>query len=168
MIRRMALSLKPMRGHLPAMADVDLALVLAFDGSASVTYDEFGLMTGGCGAALRQPNIVAGMTGGPSGASLCAVLLWSSAGMQATLVDWTLIDSPAAAANFATDVQDLPRLVPAGNTALGDALQACERLLGRLPRPGRSAIAWSPAGPRSTACACCSRSPTCWTTTPPR
>jgi hypothetical protein len=136
----MALSLKPMRGHLMTMADVDLALVLAFDGSASVTYDEFGLMTGGCGAALRQPHIVAGLIGGPLGASLCAVLLWSGARAQQTLVDWTLIDSPAAAASFATDVQDLPRIVPPGNTAIGEALRAAEQLLTLLPRPARRTV----------------------------
>ena len=33
----------------------DLALVLAVDGSASVTYDEFGLIAGGMAAALRDP-----------------------------------------------------------------------------------------------------------------
>ena len=48
------------------MNAVDLALVLAVDGSASVTYDEFGLIAGGMAAALREPPIIAGLIGGPA------------------------------------------------------------------------------------------------------
>ena len=55
------------------MDAVDLALILAFDGSASVTFDEFNLMAGGTAAALREPAVVAGLSGGPRGASLAAV-----------------------------------------------------------------------------------------------
>ena len=51
-------------------AAADLALVLALDGSASVTYEEFGLMAGGMAAALRDPEVVSGLTGGRAGASL--------------------------------------------------------------------------------------------------
>jgi len=40
------------------MDTVDLALILAVDGSASVTYDEFGLIAGGMAAALRDPAVV--------------------------------------------------------------------------------------------------------------
>ena len=47
------------------MNAVDLALVLAVDGSASVTYDEFGLIAGGMAAALREPAIIAGLTRRP-------------------------------------------------------------------------------------------------------
>ena len=36
------------------MDHVDLAMVLAVDGSASVTYQEFGLIAGGMAAAVDQ------------------------------------------------------------------------------------------------------------------
>ena len=72
---------------------VDLALVLALDGSASVTYEEFGLMAGGMAAALRDPEVIAGLTGGPSRASLCSLLLWSGSRAQEVLADWTRIGS---------------------------------------------------------------------------
>ena len=72
------------------MDTVDLALVLAVDGSASVTYDEFGLIAGGMARALRDPAVVRGLTGGPAKASICALLLWSGAGAQQVLTDWTL------------------------------------------------------------------------------
>jgi len=115
------------------MEPVDLALIIALDCSASVTFDEFGLMAGGCGAALRDPEVQAGLTGGPRGASLGALLLWSGHGAQAVSVDWTRIASAAELEQFASDVENTPRLVPAGTTAIGEALLACAALLASQP-----------------------------------
>jgi Ca-activated chloride channel homolog len=123
------------------MDPVDLALILAFDCSASVTFDEFGLMAGGCGAALREPEVLTGLTGGPRGASLCALLLWSGHDAHAVSVDWTRVATQAQLEQFASDVEDTPRLVPAGSTAIGEALLACEQMLAALPtQAGRSVI----------------------------
>ena len=52
------------------MNAIDLALVLAVDGSASVTYEEFSLIAGGMASALREPTIIAGLTGGAAKASM--------------------------------------------------------------------------------------------------
>jgi Ca-activated chloride channel homolog len=112
---------------------VDLALVLAVDGSASVTYDEFGLIAGGMAAALREPSIIAGLVGGPAKASMCSLLLWSGAGAQEVVTDWTLIASEADAKVFADAVDNMPRIVQAGKTAIGEALLASLTLLGRIP-----------------------------------
>ena len=115
------------------MDAVDVALVLAVDGSASVTYEEFGLIAGGMAAALREPAIVAGLIGGPARGSLCSLLLWSGAGAQEVIADWTLIASEADANGFADAVDNMPRIVPAGKTAIGEALLASLTLLGRVP-----------------------------------
>jgi len=115
------------------MDAVDLALVLAVDGSASVTYEEFGLIAGGMAASLREPSIIAGLIGGPAKASLCSLLLWSGAGAQEVISDWTLIASEPAAKAFADAVDNMPRIVPAGKTAIGEALLASLTLLGRIP-----------------------------------
>lgn len=117
----------------PPMPPVDLALVIALDGSASVTYDEFGLMAGGLAAALRKPEVAAGLLGGVRRASLAAVLLWSAADAQEVVVPWTRLDSPASLAAFAQAVEDVPRSVPASTTAIGAALAACLRLLITAP-----------------------------------
>jgi len=123
------------------MDAVDLALVLAVDGSASVTYDEFGLIAGGMAAALREPTIVAGLIGGPAKASLCCLLLWSGAGTQEVIADWTLIASDTDANGFADQVDNMPRIVRPGQTAIGEALLASLTLLGRVPdRPGRQVV----------------------------
>jgi len=115
------------------MNAVDLALVLAVDGSASVTYDEFGLIAGGMAAALREPAIIAAMIGGPAKASICSLLLWSGAGAQEIITDWTLIASEADARAFADQVDNMPRIVKAGETAIGEALLASLTLLSHLP-----------------------------------
>src|SRR6202012_5435460 len=93
------------------MDAIDLALVLAVDGSASVTYEEFGLIAGGMATALRDPVVVKGLLGGPARSSACSLLLWSGAGAQEVLTDWTLIASEADAAGFADAVDAMPRVV---------------------------------------------------------
>lgn len=112
-----------------AEAAVDLALILAFDGSASVTFESFNLIAGGTAAALRDPSVAAGLIQGPRGASLCALLLWSASDQQEVLVDWTRVDSPASVEAFAQLVENVPRVIPAGTTAIGAALSACEAML---------------------------------------
>jgi hypothetical protein len=115
------------------MNPVDLALVLALDGSASVTFEEFNLIAGGMSAAFREPVVVKGLTGGPAGASLVCLLLWSGAGAQAVMLDWTRIATPADAAAFADAIDDMPRGVRAGTTAIGEALRAARKLLAAAP-----------------------------------
>jgi Ca-activated chloride channel family protein len=112
---------------------VDLAMVLAVDGSASVTYEEFGLIAGGMAAALRDPAVVAGLIHGPAGASLLCLLLWSGAGAQAVITDWTRVGSQAEVLAFAESVDNMPRLVQAGETAIGEALLTALALLGHAP-----------------------------------
>jgi hypothetical protein len=123
------------------MNAVDLALVLAVDGSASVTYDEFGLIAGGMAAALREPTIIAALIGGPAKASICSLLLWSGTGAQEIITNWTLIASAADARAFADAVENMPRIVKAGETAIGEALLASLTLLSHLPdTPARQVV----------------------------
>jgi hypothetical protein len=123
------------------MDPVDLALILAVDGSASVTYEEFGLIATGMATALRDPVVIRGLIGGPAKSSLAALLLWSGAGQQAVLTDWTLIASPADAAAFADDMDNMSRVIQPGQTAIGEALLAALTLLAHLPaHPARQVV----------------------------
>jgi Ca-activated chloride channel homolog len=108
---------------------VELAIVLAVDGSASVTYEEFGLIAGGMAVALRDPAVAAGLTGN----SILSLLLWSGSGQQDIITGWTSIATAADLTAFADDVDNMPRTVKAGNTAIGEALLASLTLLGQLP-----------------------------------
>ncbi len=97
-------------------------------------------MAGGCAAALRDPDVAAGLTAGPQRASLLALLLWSGHGAQEVSVDWTRIESEATLRQFADDVENTPRLVRAGATAIGEALLACEALFAIQPAAARRQI----------------------------
>jgi hypothetical protein len=115
------------------MDDADLALIIALDCSASVSIESFGRMASGCAAGLRDEAVVAGLLGGPTGASLCALLIWSGRGAQEVMVEWTRLAAPEAVRGFAEEVENVPRTVRAGATAVGEALQACEALILSAP-----------------------------------
>ncbi len=115
------------------MDKVDLALVLALDGSASVTYDEFNLIVGGLAGALRDAGVAQALIGGPAGASLLCLLLWSGRGAQHVSIPWMRLASPDAVAGFADRTDNLSRTVRAGQTALGEALLGSLRLLSEAP-----------------------------------
>ena len=122
------------------MDPVDLALILALDCSASVTFDEFNLMAGAMAAALRDPVVMAGLTLGPARGSLGALLLWSGEGQQEVLVDWTRIGSQVEAEAFAAAVENVPRAVRAGATAIGEALLATITLFAHQPASARRQV----------------------------
>ncbi len=111
------------------MDDADLALIIALDCSASVSIESFGRMASGCAAGLRDEAVTAGLLAGPRGASLLALLIWSGPGAQEVMAGWTRLDSPEAVRAFADEVENVPRTIRAGATAVGEALRACEALL---------------------------------------
>ncbi len=113
----------------------DLALLIALDGSASVTFDEFNLIAGGLGAALRDPDVIASLIGGPNGMSALGLLLWSGPGAQQVMLEWTAIRNEAEVVALAERVSNVPRSVPAGETAIGEALVVAETMLAALPAP---------------------------------
>ena len=124
------------------METADLALVLAVDGSASVTYDEFNLIAGGMARALRDKAVIAGLTGGPANASYACLLLWSGTGAQDVIVNWTRIANESDALAFADQVDNMSRsTVRPGETAIGEALLRALTLLGEVPAtPKRSVV----------------------------
>ena len=115
------------------MDDADLALILALDCSASVSLESFGRMASGCAAGLRDPAVTAGLLAGPQGASLLALLIWSGPGAQEVMAGWTRLDTPESVQAFAEEVENVPRTIRAGATAIGEALRACEALLLAAP-----------------------------------
>lgn len=119
------------------MDPVDVALCLAMDVSASVDFDEFGLMAGGTAAALRDPEVLAAATSGPRGAAALCLLLWSGTGAQDVAVGWTRLDGPEAAAALAEAIENTPRLPSPGATAIGEGMAAGLALLGAFPGEAR-------------------------------
>lgn len=120
---------------MPVMQPVDVALCLCVDVSASVDFDEFGLMMGGLAAAFREADIAAATAAGPHGAAALALLFWSGARDQALALDWTRLDGEAACEAFAAALDGTPRLLTGGVTALGQGMAAGLALLARVPAP---------------------------------
>lgn len=125
---------------LAAMQPVDLALCLAVDVSASVDFDEFGLMIGGYAAAFRDPALVAACTAGPRGAIAVAMLFWSGTwpSMRRTAapelaVPWMRVAGAEPAEALAAAIEAAPRLPQPGATALGEGMAAGLALLARCP-----------------------------------
>lgn len=114
------------------MEAVELALVLAMDASASVDREEWGLMLGGTAAAFRDAAVQAAL---PARGIACAVLAWSGPGQQDLSVGWTRIGGAPAMNAFADLLDDVPRVLRPGATALGEALAVSLALLARVPAP---------------------------------
>ena len=83
---------------------------------------------------------MAALQTGPHRASLLSLLLWSGAGAHEVMVDWTRIASDSELGAFAQAVDEVPRTVRAGETAIGEALVAAGALLEALPAPATRRI----------------------------
>jgi hypothetical protein len=99
----------------------DVAVCLAVDCSSSVDFDEFGLMVEGYASAFAEPEVAQAIGAGRRGAAAFAVLFWSGPGTTEVMLPWTVL-RPEEAAGFGARMAALPRAVPPGATALGEAL----------------------------------------------
>lgn len=105
-----------------APSAVDLELLLLADSTSSIDEIEFALQRRATAAALVDPEVLAAIgAGGALGRIALAYVEWSSARRQATIVDWTLIDSPDTAAAVAARLVAAPRMIR-GVNAIGAAL----------------------------------------------
>lgn len=117
----------------PAAAECRLALALALDVSSSVDAAEDRLQRGGLVAALTAPEVTAAFFAAESHVAL-AVFEWSGRYNQEVLLDWMLIDSPAALLSAAGTVAASTRSHNDFPTAMGYALGFGAGLLQRSPR----------------------------------
>ncbi|MBC7156067.1 MAG: DUF1194 domain-containing protein, partial [Rhodobacteraceae bacterium] len=94
---------------LPAAAqEVDLELVLLADASGSIRADELAFQREGYAEALTSPEVLAAIASNFTGTIALAYVEWAAD--TAVVVDWTLIDGPAAAGRFADELRAMPRL----------------------------------------------------------
>lgn len=118
-------------GATPAAA-CRLALVLALDVSASVDTREDTLQRHGLAAALRAPEVAAAFFAAPSPVAL-HVFEWSGRFDQSTLVDWTMIDTPADLSRVAAGIDSSLRSRHDMPTAMGFALGHAAGVLAQGP-----------------------------------
>jgi hypothetical protein len=130
MKRRTALvgSLAVLADPLPAGAatQVDLMLVLAVDVSRSVDEVEAELQRRGYVEAMTSQRVIDAILSGENRRIALCFTEWAGAHYQALVVDWSVIDSPAAARRFADKLAEAPRTSQSW-TAVGAAMAFAAR-----------------------------------------
>jgi hypothetical protein len=111
-----------------AAEDVDLELVLLADSSGSIDAHELNLQRQGYMDALRHPQVLAAIAGGPRGRIAVTYVEWADMAHQSVLVPWMVIDGKGAAERFGDVLRDKPRTAW-GPNAIGAALAAGQRLI---------------------------------------
>jgi hypothetical protein len=110
-----------------------LALVLALDVSSSVDATEDQLQRGGLVSALTAPEVRAAFFASDDPVAV-AVYEWSGRYNQEVVLDWMLIDSPAALLAAAETIAASKRSHNEFPTAMGYALGYAANMLQRGPR----------------------------------
>ncbi|BCJ90263.1 hypothetical protein IZ6_09980 [Terrihabitans soli] len=133
----------------PAAAQdmVDVALVLLADGSGSIDPEEFQLQREGYAEALTSPEVLSAIRSNPSQRIGVVFVEWGAPSSQEIIVDWTVIDGEASAADFAAKLRGAPKKT-FGYNSISNALDFGVRLLGSAPfTAGRQVIDVSGDGP---------------------
>ncbi|MGE0718895.1 MAG: DUF1194 domain-containing protein [Alphaproteobacteria bacterium] len=113
-----------------AQTTVDLALVLAVDGSSSIDDREFRLQMQGYARAFRHPSVAEAVATGPQRRIAVTMVQWSNLHDQEQVIDWTILDSPDASLRLADTIEKAARAVPAGSTSISGAILYAIRALG--------------------------------------
>ncbi|MDB2577805.1 DUF1194 domain-containing protein [Tateyamaria sp.] len=129
---KLAACIALMASAAPAQA-CRLALLLALDVSSSVDAAEDQLQRGGLVSALTSPEVQAAFFATNDPVAL-AVYEWSGRYNQEVILEWMLIDSPAALLSAAEVVAASKRSHNEFPTAMGYALGYGAKMLGRAPR----------------------------------
>jgi hypothetical protein len=131
---------RPAAGQVSENAAVDLELILLADGSGSVDSQEFELQRLGYVRALRDPHIITAILSGPLRRIALAYVEWSGPELQVPIVDWRLIRSKADITDFAKRLEDTPRRLFSGGTAIGNAILYGVRAINENAFEGRRKV----------------------------
>ena len=128
---------------------VDLELVLLADVSGSLDNVDFALQRDGYVSAFNSAGIQSAILGGALGQIAVSLVYWSDS--PSIAVNWTLIDSAAAASNFASAIAAAPRS-SSGSTGMTRALTFGAGLFANNYEGTRLTIDVSGDGAESNAC----------------
>jgi hypothetical protein len=106
--------------------EVDLELVLLADASGSITQSEIDFQRESTATAITDPAVLEAIGNTLTGSIAVTYVEWAA--NQATVVDWTVIDSPETAEAFAAALLGPPRLA-SGRNAIGNALLEGKRVI---------------------------------------
>jgi hypothetical protein len=111
-----------------AQTRVSLELVLLADATGSIDEDEIRFQRQGYATAITDPAVIDAIEHSGFGSIAVIYVEWADALSQDVVVDWTLIDGPAAAHDFARRLMLPPRRAY-GRNAIGAALLAGKRMI---------------------------------------
>lgn len=123
-----------------AQIKVDLELILMADGSGSVDDEEFALQRSGYARALRDPRIIDAIQSGPRGGIALAYVEWSGPALQVPVIDWTHLRTKSEILAFAKELEDHPRELYGGGTAVGSAIEWAAESLSSNKFDGRRRV----------------------------
>ena len=103
--------------------NVDAELVLAVDVSYSMDQEEQKLQRAGYAAALTSSEFLNALKSGPYGKVAIVYMEWASSRDAKVLIDWTVIDGPAAANAFSDKLLEAPYR-RASRTSVSGAIDA--------------------------------------------
>jgi len=115
-----------------AAEQTDLLLVLAMDVSRSMDRAKFLLQRQGYAGAISNPQVLNAIESGPHQKIALCFIDWSGPFEQKVVIDWTIIDGPAAASRFGGLVADAPRSFY-NSTSIGAAINFATARLARAP-----------------------------------
>lgn len=118
-----------------AAEPVDLLLVLSSDVSRSVDHPKFLLQREGYAAAISDPQVIDAIRSGPHQRIAICFVEWSGFGAQKLVIDWTIVDGPAAARKFGDQLLELPRSF-ADRTSISGGIEFAAAQLERSPFEG--------------------------------
>jgi hypothetical protein len=123
-------------GAAAAERPVDLLLVLAVDASGSVDARRFELQRRGYAEAFANPRILQAIRSGALRAIAVTMFQWTGPGLQARILDWTVIADEASADGVASAIATTPRKLFGGGTSISGAIDYALRLFPESPFAG--------------------------------
>lgn len=111
-----------------ASAAPAVAIVLALDGSASITDGDLEFQLQGHSAAFRDPSVGDALS---AGGALVTLTAYSGPRSLKILIPWTLLTSAEDAKRFADRIDALPRDFKGDSTAIGSAIEEASKLFER-------------------------------------
>ena len=115
-----------------AAEPVDLLLVLASDVSRSVDHPKFLLQREGYTAAVADRQVLDAVKSGPLGKIAIMFVEWSGFGAQKVVIDWSVLDGPAAARRFGDQLAEMPRSF-ADRTSISSGIEFAAAQFARSP-----------------------------------
>ncbi len=116
-------------GAVARATEVDLELVLAMDGSGSISESEYILQLEGTAQAFEDPAIQQAMLSGPTGRVAVAMMIWSDAAFPKYKSKWFLLDSVGQAQSFANFIRIFHKHtgrkfgIGGGGTGIGEGIR---------------------------------------------